>query len=95
MDCGGRGRGAAADAVKSSPRRRAWSAIGDAFADRVAETRERLKELGEAGMVPEERAYVGLDAYQKVIATPGVELRDPGDAARASARRTWPRRAWC
>jgi predicted dehydrogenase len=71
VGCGGRGRGAAADAVKSSPGVRVV-AIGDAFPDRVAETRERLKELGEAGTVPEERAFVGLDAYQKVIATPGV-----------------------
>ncbi|MFI4946338.1 MAG: Gfo/Idh/MocA family protein, partial [Burkholderiales bacterium] len=71
VGCGGRGRGAAADAVKSSPGVRVL-AIGDAFADRVAETRERLKELGEAGIVPEERAFVGLDAYQRVIATPGV-----------------------
>jgi predicted dehydrogenase len=71
VGCGGRGRGAAADAVKSSPGVKVV-AIGDAFADRVAETRERLKELGEAGAVPEERSYVGLDAYQRVIATPGV-----------------------
>ncbi len=71
VGCGGRGRGATADAVKSSPGVRVV-AIGDAFADRVAETRERLKELGEAGIVPEERTFVGLDAYQKVIATPGV-----------------------
>ena len=52
IGCGGRGRGAAADAVKSSPGVRVV-AIGDAFADRVAEARERLKELGEAGAVPE------------------------------------------
>ena len=71
VGCGGRGRGAAADAVKSSPGVRVV-AVGDAFPDRVTETRERLKELGEAGAVPDERAFVGLDAYQKVIATPGV-----------------------
>ena len=35
VGCGGRGRGAAADAVKSSPGVRVV-AIGDAFADRVA-----------------------------------------------------------
>ncbi len=72
VGCGGRGRGAAADAVKSSPGVRVV-AIGDAFADRVAETRERLKELGEAATVPEDRSFVGLDAFQKVIATPGVD----------------------
>jgi myo-inositol 2-dehydrogenase / D-chiro-inositol 1-dehydrogenase len=71
IGCGGRGRGAAADAVKSSPGV-SVVAIGDAFPDRVAEARERLKELGEAGAVPDERAFVGLDAYQKVLATPGV-----------------------
>ena len=82
IGCGGRGRGAAADAVKSSPGVRVV-AIGDAFADRVAEARERLKELGEAGAVPEASVRSsGLDAYQKVIADAGRQLRDPRDAAR-------------
>ncbi len=71
VGCGGRGRGAAADAVKSSPGVRVV-AIGDAFADRVSEARERLKELGDAGAVPDQRAFVGLDAYERVIAAPEV-----------------------
>jgi predicted dehydrogenase len=71
VGCGGRGRGAAADAIKSSPGVRVV-AIGDAFADRAGEARERLKELGEAGAVPEANVFVGLDAYQRVIAAPGV-----------------------
>ena len=69
VGCGGRGRGAAADAVKSSPGVRVV-AIGDAFADRVAETRERLKELGEAGVVPDERGFVGLRRVPEGDRTP-------------------------
>ena len=52
VGCGGRGSGAAADAVKSSPGVRVV-AIGDAFADRVGETRERLQgAAATAGDVP-------------------------------------------
>jgi len=68
IGCGGRGRGAAKDALQSSQGVR-LVALGDAFPDRLAEARENLKTLGDAALVPEERCFVGLDAYQKVLAT--------------------------
>jgi myo-inositol 2-dehydrogenase / D-chiro-inositol 1-dehydrogenase len=68
VGCGGRGRGAAKDALQSSQGVR-LVALGDAFPDRLAETRENLKTLGDAAVVPEERCFVGLDAYQKVLAS--------------------------
>lgn len=39
---------------------------------RLAESDARVKELGNGVDLPPERCYVGLDAYQKVINTPGV-----------------------
>ena len=68
VGCGGRGRGAASDALKAAPGVR-LVAMGDAFADRVAEAQQRLQELGEAAHVPSERCFVGLDAFEKVIAS--------------------------
>ena len=68
IGCGGRGRGAAADAIKAAPGVRIV-ALGDAFADRVEEAQQRFVELGEAAAVPKDRTFVGLDAFEKVIAT--------------------------
>jgi myo-inositol 2-dehydrogenase / D-chiro-inositol 1-dehydrogenase len=68
VGCGGRGRGAVADAVKGAPGVR-LVAMGDAFADRIAETQERLRELGDKVAVPKDRTFVGLDAFEKVLAT--------------------------
>ena len=68
VGCGGRGRGAASDALKAAPGVR-LVAMGDAFADRVAEAQQRLQELGEAAHVPSERCFVGFDAFEKVVAS--------------------------
>jgi predicted dehydrogenase len=67
IGCGGRGRGAAKDALQAAEGVR-LVAMGDAFPDRLAETRENLKTLGERAVVSDDRCFVGLDAYQKVIA---------------------------
>ena len=68
IGCGGRGRGALKDALQGADGVR-LVAMGDAFADRLAETRENVKTLGEQAQLPSERCFVGLDAYQKVLAT--------------------------
>src|SRR5262245_54701015 len=68
IGCGGRGRGAAKDALQSSEGVR-LVAMGDAFPDRLAEARENLKTLGAAAQVSEDRCFTGLDAYKKVLAT--------------------------
>ncbi|HEY6548795.1 MAG TPA: Gfo/Idh/MocA family oxidoreductase, partial [Vicinamibacteria bacterium] len=67
IGCGGRGRGAVKDALESSAGVRVV-ALADAFKDRITETQDSLKGLGERAAVPAERCFTGLDAYQKVIA---------------------------
>lgn len=68
VGCGGRGRGAIKDALLAAGGVR-LVAMGDAFEDRLGETRENLKDLGERAQVPPERCFVGLDAYRQVLAT--------------------------
>jgi predicted dehydrogenase len=68
IGCGGRGRGAVFNALEAAPGVR-LVAIADAFVDRIEEGKKRFAELGEAAQVPDERCFVGLDAYEKVIAS--------------------------
>jgi predicted dehydrogenase len=66
IGCGGRGTGAGRDCAKASPRTRIV-AMGDLFQDRLDTSREKLAELGEQFKVTDDSAFVGFDAYQKVI----------------------------
>jgi predicted dehydrogenase len=68
IGCGGRGTGAVSDALKGAPGVR-LVAMGDAFADRIEQTRKGLAEFGDKVAVPSDRAFVGLDSFEKVIAT--------------------------
>jgi myo-inositol 2-dehydrogenase/D-chiro-inositol 1-dehydrogenase len=78
IGCGGRGTGAA-DNVLHSARGVQIVAMGDAFKDRAEGSRNRLrdiaknddkvKELGNSVDVPDDRVFIGLDAYEKVIAS--------------------------
>jgi predicted dehydrogenase len=68
IGAGGRGRGAVENALAAADGVR-LVAMGDAFQDRVDEARERFSSLGEAAAVPQEACFVGLDAYQKVLAS--------------------------
>ncbi len=69
IGCGGRGTGAAAQAVSAAPSVK-LVAMGDAFQDRLEESRAQLiKEYGGKIDVPQDRCFVGFDAYQKVIAS--------------------------
>jgi predicted dehydrogenase len=72
IGCGGRGTGAAMDAVAASPRVRIV-ALGDAFEDRVKGSREELAKHGERSAVAPERCFSGFDAYEKVLGA-GVDL---------------------
>jgi len=68
IGCGGRGRGAAIDCVRSSEGVKIV-ALGDAFEYRIAETAKLLEDrIGDAFDVKEELRFVGLDAYEKVLA---------------------------
>ena len=72
VGCGGRGSGAAEDVCKAagSTYNIKLHAMADAFADRLRNCRDRLKEndaTKEKVDVSDDRCFVGLDAYQKVI----------------------------
>jgi predicted dehydrogenase len=66
IGCGGRGTGAAHNALEASPEVQ-LVALADVFADRLATSRGRLASIGERGTVAEDRCYVGFDAYQQLI----------------------------
>jgi predicted dehydrogenase len=75
IGCGGRGSGAAAQALNTSGPVKLW-AVADAFADRIEMSLSSL--AGIAAIkdridVPQERRFVGLDAYRKAIDS-GVDL---------------------
>lgn len=64
---GGRGTGAAVNAVESS-QGVVVTAMGDLFEDRLSKSRTQLAEnIGEALKVTNDTAFVGWDAYKKVI----------------------------
>ncbi|RRB04090.1 Gfo/Idh/MocA family oxidoreductase [Larkinella rosea] len=69
IGCGGRGRGAALQALKTKQNVKIV-AIADAFRDQLDDAYKILNqnpELAKRVDVPEERKFVGFDAYQKAI----------------------------
>jgi predicted dehydrogenase len=77
IGCGGRGTGAAADALKSKCGPVKLVALADVFEDRVKNTYETLKKnLGDQVDVAEDRKFVGFDAYKKAM-----DCLKPGDVA--------------
>ncbi len=77
IGCGGRGTGAAADAlsVKNGPVK--LVAMADAFQDRLSTSYSNLKkQLHDKVDVSDDRKFVGLDAYKQA-----VDCLKPGDVA--------------
>jgi len=77
IGCGGRGTGAAADAlsVKNGPLK--LVALADVFPNRLKGSYEQLKGRGSDKVdVPADRQFVGFDAYQKAM-----DCLRPGDIA--------------
>ncbi len=71
IGCGGRGTGAAAQALQAAPGVK-LVAMGDAFKDRVEGSLAQLRKdpkIAPLIDVTPERSFFGLDAFQKVIAT--------------------------
>lgn len=66
IGCGGRGTGAAKDFLSAGPNLQIV-ALGDMFADRLNDCRENLKKEKNVE-VPDDKCFLGFDAYQKVIA---------------------------
>ena len=75
VGCGGRGTGAAAQAL-STGEDVILTAMGDAFDNRLQNSRKNLQANGQFGprvKVSDDACFVGLDAYQKVIDS-GVDV---------------------
>jgi len=69
IGCGGRGTGAASQAMNTEGKTR-LVAMGDAFQDRLQQGLRGLKgEHNDKVDVPQDRQFVGLDAFQKVLET--------------------------
>lgn len=66
VGCGGRGRGALRDVLKSAPNIQI-TALADVFPDRMDDALEVLQAQGQ--VVPKNRQLVGFDAYRKLIDT--------------------------
>lgn len=74
VGCGGRGTGAAKDAMDADKGVK-LVAMGDAFADRLASSRQQLRNIGGKQFdVPDDRCFVGIDAYKRVIEQVDVVL---------------------
>jgi myo-inositol 2-dehydrogenase / D-chiro-inositol 1-dehydrogenase len=69
IGCGGRGTGAAANALGADPNVK-LTAMADAFADKIDASLNTLMPSWAAKIdVPAERKFAGFDAYQKLLAT--------------------------
>jgi len=69
IGCGGRGTGAAENVAQAAPGVKII-ALGDVFKDKIDSCVDSLKKtIADKLDVPEERQFVGLDAYQKVLAS--------------------------
>ena len=76
VGCGGRGTGAAAQALNADPNVR-LVAMGDAFRDRLESSVARLQHdqaIARKIAVPRDKQFVGFDAYQHVIDNVDVVL---------------------
>ena len=74
IGCGGRGTGAAAQALNADPDVELF-AMGDAFEDRLEKSLANLnaEPVADRVKVPQERRFVGFDAYRQVIDS-GVDV---------------------
>jgi predicted dehydrogenase len=70
IGCGGRGAGAAHQALRADPNTR-LTAMGDVFQDHLEDKLKELRSLDVAERVDvkSDHCFVGFDAYQKVLAT--------------------------
>ena len=76
IGCGGRGAGAANQAMRADSNVKLW-AMADAFDDRLQQSLTALQAdrmIADRIEVPAERRHVGCDAYRQVIASCDVVL---------------------
>jgi predicted dehydrogenase len=70
VGCGGRGTGAATDALKATGGPTKLVAMADVFTDRLADSYKNLSKNGEISKqvdVPTERRFIGFDGYKNAI----------------------------
>jgi len=67
IGCGGRGTGAAMNAMEASPRVHII-ALADVFQDRLDSSRKGLAGRGDRARVADDRCYLGFDAYKELLA---------------------------
>ncbi|MHC4403979.1 MAG: Gfo/Idh/MocA family protein [Planctomycetota bacterium] len=85
IGCGGRGTGAAAQAMSADPGVR-LVAMADLFEDRLLASRRNLREKKPAQVaVDDDHCFVGFDAYRKVVES-GVDVVLIANASRFHAR---------
>lgn len=69
IGCGGRGSGAAVNAMNAEPNVR-LTVLADAFPDQIEDAKRNLsKQIGEKYAVTDDKCFVGFDAYKQAIAT--------------------------
>jgi predicted dehydrogenase len=68
VGCGGRGTGAAANALEASDDVK-LVALADVFPDRLKTCRANLESMGDRARVPDDRCFVGFDAYRQLLDT--------------------------
>ena len=75
IGCGGRGSGAANQNLSVSGPKIKLAAVADVFESNLKGSLNQLKNAhGEKVDVPDDRQFVGFDAYQKVLALPDVNV---------------------
>jgi predicted dehydrogenase len=75
IGCGGRGKGAAADAMRASTGSVQLIAVADVFEENVNAAVEQLRvDHGDKVQVRDSNRFVGFDAYQRVIDSDDVDL---------------------
>jgi len=67
IGCGGRGTGAAANALSTKSGPIKLVAMADVFENKLTRSVQGLKKFGEQFDVPEERQFLGFDAYKKAM----------------------------
>ena len=72
VGCGGRGTGAAEQSINSSTNVK-LHAMADLFKDHLEGSLDKLKQFGDKVDVADDRKFIGIDAYKKLIDS-GVDL---------------------
>src|SRR5512141_191203 len=67
VGCGGRGTGAAANALSTKSGPTQLVAMADVFDDRLQSSLKSLSRFGKQIDVPNDRQFLGFDAYKKAV----------------------------